>query len=840
MKWPTSVKFLFFIWVGATLFLPGCSSDISLPLSPEEELRSFQLAPGLKIELVAAEPLVQEPVVIQFDRKGRLWVVEMRSFMQDIDGTDETAPIGRVSVLLDDNGDGKMDRSIVFADSLVLPRSIAFVEDGVLVAEDEPLWLYQDLDGDLKADQRFLIDSAYAKKGIVEHAPNGLLTGHDGWLYSAKSDHRYKKIDGDWVKEKTEFRGQWGISKDDVGRLYYNYNWSQLHADLVPPNYLNRNPHHHPTTGIDVGLTVNRSVFPIRPNLAANRGYLPETLDAEGKIKEFTSACSPFVYRGDLLPNEYLGNVFVCEPVGNLIKRNLVVETSYNLHAEYAYDSTEFVASTDERFRPVALTSGPDGALYIADMYHGIIEHGIYMTEYLREVTQERKLTGPVHCGRIWRIVPEKHRQIPYIDLESLNTSDLISVLDHRNGWYRDQAQQLIIERNDHQTIELLNHKARDQSTNYTARIHALWTLFEMGVNSAAIYLDALEDKNSHVQALAIRLLESLVGTGAIQSGEFSQKMFELAVENDPIVHLQISLSASVLEARQRQEVLRLLINKHNDEPLIRDAVLSSLTNSEYDFLLTLMDQKDWNAADPGKSIMIEMLASAITKKANARELTWLVGYLDQSDGAISWKQKAILEGMSLSAMEENPTAIQLPKQPGLFSGVNAYEETYRDKIQMLTGLFDWPGKPVSRIENDSLTIKVDPEQYAYGRKQYLNICAGCHGNDGKGLNRFGPPLRNSEWVLGSEKRLALLLIHGMQGPVIVAGKEYDAPDILPEMPSFSVFDDGKIAAIMTYIRNEWGHKADPVSGRTVAGYRVRAQGKMTPWTAEELMEVSD
>ncbi|MEQ8880395.1 MAG: dehydrogenase, partial [Cyclobacteriaceae bacterium] len=260
MKWPTSVNYLFCIWVGATLFLPGCSSDISPPLSPEEALRSFQLAPGLKIELVAAEPLVQEPVVIQFDSNGRLCVAEMRCFMQDIDGTDETAPIGRISVLLDDNGDGKMDRSIVFADSLVLPRSIAFVEDGVLIAEDEPLWLYQDLDGDLKADQRFLIDSAYAKKGIVEHAPNGLLTGHDGWLYNAKSDHRYKKIDGDWVKEKTEFRGQWGISKDDVGRLYYNYNWSQLHADLIPPNYLNRNPHHHPTTGIDVGLTVNRSV----------------------------------------------------------------------------------------------------------------------------------------------------------------------------------------------------------------------------------------------------------------------------------------------------------------------------------------------------------------------------------------------------------------------------------------------------------------------------------------------------------------------------------------------------------------------------------------------------
>ncbi len=840
MKLHTSYNHLFCVCIGALSVLWSCSSEPSPALSPEEELKSFRLAPGLKIELVAAEPLVQEPVVIQFDSKGRLWVVEMRSFMQDIDGTDENAPIGRVSVLLDDDDDGKMDRSVVFADSLVLPRSIAFVADGVLIAEDEPLWLYQDLDGDLMADTRMLVDSAYGKKGIVEHAPNGLLSGHDGWLYNAKSDHRYKNIEGKWVKEKTEFRGQWGISKDDVGRLYYNYNWSQLHADLVPPNYLSRNPHHNPTTGIDVGLTVDRSVFPIRPNLAANRGYLPETLDAEGKIKEFTSACSPFVYRGDLLAEEYQGNVFVCEPVGNLIKRNLVAEDSYKLHAEYAYDSTEFLASTDERFRPVALTSGPDGALYVADMYHGIIEHGIYMTEYLRNIILERKLESPVHCGRIWRIVPEHHQQVSGVDLESLSIANLVSMLDHGNGWYRDQAQKLIVERNDQKAIALLVGKASDQSSLFTTRIHALWSLFDMGMKDPKIYVAALKDSNSHVQALAIRLLERLVSSNAIAPAELNKQLDEKAAEDDPIVHLQIALSASVLDTKNRQEILKSIINRHYDKPLIRDAALSSLADMEYDFMLSILAQRSWQESEPDKSIMIEMLAAAATKKGDANEITEMIGYLDQPDGDISWKQKAILEGMSLSAMEENLITVKVSKQPGIFLNINMLDEAYKHKVQTLTGLFEWPGKPIIRDEKDTSTIKVNPEQYAYGRKQYLNICAGCHGNDGKGLNRFGPPLRNSEWVLGSEKRLALLLIHGMQGPVTVAGKEYGAPDILPEMPSFSVFDDGKIAAIMTYIRNEWGHKADPVSGRTVAGYRVRGQGKMTPWTAEELMEVSD
>ena len=835
MRFPS----LSLLWKILILLLWSCADDPSPALSPEESLQSFQLAQGLKVELVAAEPLVEEPVVIQFDSKGRLWLVEMRGFMQDIEGTDEGAPIGRVSVLLDDNGDGRMDRSVVFADSLVLPRSIAFVEDGVLIAEDQPLWFYQDLDGDLKSDQRFLVDSVYGKKGIVEHAPNGLLRGHDGWLYNAKSDHRYKKVDDKWVKEKTEFRGQWGISKDNIGRLYYNYNWSQLHADLVPSNYLDRNPHHKPTTGIDVGLTVNRHVFPIRPNLAANRGYLPETLDEDGKIKEFTSACSPFVYRGDLLPAEYLGNAFVCEPVGNLIKRNLVMEESFNLSAQYAYDSTEFMASTDERFRPVSIASGPDGALYVADMYHGIIEHGIYMTEYLREVTLERKLTAPIHYGRIWRIVPDDYQYKPGVDMESLDVSGLVDMHGHPNGWYRDMAQQLLSERQDEAAIEALINKAVDQSDHFTTRIHALWTLFELEYFDAEVYFSALNDRNDHVKALAIRLLEEMTISGNIDEVRFGKVLQGLIEKGSPVVDLQISLSAAVLNQGDRQTVLLGVAKRHYDQPLIRDAVLSSLTSQEYAFLEAVMDLDSWADPEPGKSIMVEMLASAVTKKSDKKELLQLTHYLNQSGGSLNWKQKSVLEGMSLAAMDQlEPVSVS--NRPSIFLNTTRFDDTYQAKLNTLSGMFEWPGKEVVKVVGDSSEVQIDPAQFAEGRKHYLNVCAGCHGNDGKGMNRFGPPLRNSEWVLGPEKRLALLLIHGMQGPVTVAGKEYGAPDILPEMPSFSVYDDRKLAAIMTYIRNEWGHHATPVSGGKVAGYRVRGQGKMTPWTADELMEVSD
>ena len=317
------------LWLLALLLFSMISSDEpSPPLSAAEELKTFKIADGFNIELVADESLIEDPVFIKFDERGRLWVIEMRGYMQTIDGANEDAPIGRVAFLEDKNQDGKLDTRTTYADSLIMPRALAFYQDGILIAESVPLWFYQDLDGDGKSDKRTLVDSTYGGKGLPEHAPNGLLLGMDNWLYNAKSDTRYKRLEGVWKQEKTEFRGQWGIAKDDYGRLYYNYNWSQLHADLVPPNYLNRNPNFESTTGIDHGLSEDRRVFPIRPNLAVNRGYIPSTLNDKGSLIEFTSACSPFITRDNLYyPRDFIGNALVCEPAGNLIKRNLVMLT---------------------------------------------------------------------------------------------------------------------------------------------------------------------------------------------------------------------------------------------------------------------------------------------------------------------------------------------------------------------------------------------------------------------------------------------------------------------------------------------------------------------------------
>lgn len=199
---------LSFFWL--LVIFQSCKQDPSPPLSPSQALLTFELAdPDLEIQLVAAEPLVQDPVAISFDEAGRLWVVEMIGFMRDIDGSGEKDPVGRVSVLFDNDGDGQMDTSRVFLDSLVLPRAIVVVKGGVLVAENIPLWYAEDTDGDFRADKKTLIDSTYGGQGMPEHSANGLWRGMDNWYYNAKSKSRFRKVDSDWVKEETEFRGQW-------------------------------------------------------------------------------------------------------------------------------------------------------------------------------------------------------------------------------------------------------------------------------------------------------------------------------------------------------------------------------------------------------------------------------------------------------------------------------------------------------------------------------------------------------------------------------------------------------------------------------------------------------
>ena len=817
---------------------PGNQSEEepSPALSPEKELATFAIEPGLKIQLVAAEPMVQDPVVISFDQNGRLWVVEMRGFMSDIDGTQEKEPVGRVSILEDTDGDGQMDVSTIYLDSLIMPRALAVVSGGALIAENESLWLTQDLDGDLRADTKILIDSTYAGSAMPEHSGNGLWRGVDNWYYNAKSRFRYRMMDGVWQRDSTEFRGQWGISHDDKGRLYYNYNWSQLHADLVPPNYLSKNKNHTPTTGIDHGLTIDRRIYPIRPNPAVNRGYIPGTLDDQGRLLEFTAACSPFVFRGTALSKEFYGNAFVCEPAGNLIKRNIVEDDGLLISAHDPHPGKEFLAATDERFRPVSLASGPDGALYVTDMYRGLIQHGAYVTPYLREQTLSRKLVQPINCGRIWRIAPENWKAAKVKKFSDASVEELIGYLSHANGWHRDMAQRILVERNDNSFQQTLMDLAL-KGENDLGRFHALWTLEGLKSLTPELLFQLLSDENTLVKTTALRLLEPFAKENKMIRSKLEESLLTLWPKAPIEQTLQIIFSTRLLNPKVSYQLLTGIAERHCSSPLIRDAILSSLQDREFAFMQHLWKSTSWQAHDPNKEIFLEILATSIVHKKDPLELISLLSFLDVNNSSFGWREKTVLAGISIQGSNSKMKPIVLLSAPRILTRTNTGID--RAHLTILNSMFEWPGHVAEKspVQIANALGEKEQQQFALGRQHYLTNCSGCHSTDGAGLKRFAPTLINSDWVLGDEKRLSLILLHGMEGPVTVDGKLYDVPEILPVMPSHSTMSDASISAILTYIRNEWGNHAGAVSGRTVGTTRHTSQGRVTPWTARELNE---
>ncbi len=829
------------LWIGVVgaLFLHSCQEPGPLPetpdspvRTPEQELKTFQIEKGFEVQLVAAEPLVEAPVHIQFDADGRLWVLEMRGYMNDINGSEEKLPVGSIAILEDTDADGQLDKRTVYLDSLIMPRSLGFYKNGALVAEDNALWWTEDTNGDWKADVKTLVDSTYSANGLPEHTDNGFVRNADNWYYSAKSRLRYRNVDGQWLRDSTEFRGQWGITQDDKGRLVYNYNWSQLHGDLVPANYLSRNKNHKPSTGIDHGFTIDRKVFPIRSNLAVNRGYVPGTLDSANRLQEFTSACSPTIYRSRLFPEEYYGNVFVMENAGNLVKRNVVKENGLQLEAFDPNPGKEFFASTDERFRPVHGAVGPDGGLYIVDMYQGIVQHKAYMTDYLKEKTQERKLDSPGHMGRIWRIVPKGFDSVASPKLSKASTEELVAYLAHSDGWYRDHAQRLLVEKSDPNSIALLEELVKSESGEL-AKFHALWALEGMGKVDPALLFEALADPSDLVKSTSLRQMEALVNTSPEIKERLANEMVGLSAKATEVLALQLALSAEKINPEARKTVLQTVLKKYGDQALIRDAVMSSLGDMEWDFLQGILMDSNWQTQEPNREIFMEMLSASILKKGDSKEISALLTRIDQPD--LTWKEQVILNGLAIKAGDiEQAGSIRFSAKPALFSRADLPLDEIRKN--MLLRVFTWPGFTPSAVTVSSTSLDENGlKLFAEGRQKYLATCSGCHGNNGKGAARMGPPLAGSEWVLGSEVRLSLILLHGIEGPIEVAGKKYDAPEILPVMPSHSTMDDRSIAAILTYIRNEWGNQAPAITGRTVGSTRVLNQGRVYPWSAAEL-----
>ena len=822
-------------------------------LSPEEERKTFQLADDfLTIELFASEPMVQDPVAMDFDADGRLWVVEMRGYMPDIEGRGEKEPVGRVSILTDTNNDGRADKATVFFDQLVLPRAIKVCWGGALVAHGEQLWFAKDTNGDDVADVRELVDADYIQSGNPEHQPNGLLLALDNWIYSAKSDQRYRRVDGKWIKEKTEFRGQWGITQDDFGRLYYNVNNSQLHADLFPPNYSLRNTNFIPTHAINQRIATNQAIFTLRPNTGVNRAYRPGILDERGHLKEFTSACAPHVYQDTVLFHQGgLGSqfsVFVCEPAANLVKHNLVMMKELGGQGNQAYPDREFLASTDERFRPVWLATSPDGSLVIADMYRGINQHRQYMTSHLRREVLSRGLDKGVHLGRIWRI-RAKDAPLRKARALTLAAADIwIKELSSDNGTQRNHAQRLIVESARLDLVpKLLASTAASQ--RIFDRMHALWAV-------EGLLARARGGKLAH-QSLVEDDWRSLLGlvSDDMASGAVAFRVAAMVARGNPkrtrelidLVRFYLDglagwpwlTAALVLGDLQHPDALELLVDNLQSRPdaqLLREATFSSLGGRELPALRLFL--KRWPEFAPDRDVVLKELAAGIATSGDVGEFSQLLTVAGEQHGDQSWRQLPLLSGVLQHRLALRRNPLQLATEPAALPALRAsVDPLVKAAADSIATFLDWPGHTVERppvVQLRPLTGAF-AQQFAEGRVVYQKACAACHGLGGEGLPSLAPPLLDSEWLTGPADRVIRIVLHGLEGPIEVSGRTYAPPAILPSMPAVDSLNDMEIAAMMSYVTRELGQTSRTNTADEVAIIRNRFGNRTAPWSAAEL-----
>ncbi|HYF35705.1 MAG TPA: PVC-type heme-binding CxxCH protein, partial [Prosthecobacter sp.] len=346
--------------------------DLPVPpvLTPEEAAKAMKLPKGFKVECVASEPMIEAPVAMSWDDQGRLYVCEMRGYMNDQNAKGEDQPLGRISRLEDVDGDGKMDKATVFVDKLVMPRSVTAFGDGAIVAEPPNLVWYHDADGDGVSEKSEVIAENFETKGgQPEHMANSLTFLQDNWLWGAGYAQRLRFVKGKFVAEPVRSGGQWGLTQDDWGRRYFNYNSDFLRTDLLPPSVYARNPNLTDKLALNWQVMKDQHCFSPVPTPGVNRGYTEGKLQKDGTMSDgqlrsngtlatCTGTCGPVVYRGDLFPKEFGGNAFIPEPCGNLVKRVILSETGGVVTAKNAYPATEFLYSTDERFRPVNAYNG--------------------------------------------------------------------------------------------------------------------------------------------------------------------------------------------------------------------------------------------------------------------------------------------------------------------------------------------------------------------------------------------------------------------------------------------------------------------------------------------------
>jgi len=642
------------------LLFAGCSTDKGQLPDAEEILSTFEVAEGFQIELMAVEPLISDPVAMEIDEKGRMYVVEMHGYPLDKSGS------GKVKLLSDTNGDGIMDHSETFATDLQFPTGVLRWKKGILVTDPPNVLYFEDTDGDGISDIRDTLLTGFAVSN-PQHNFNTPILGIDNWIYisnepavTAKvytkefSDRGstvqfYGKPDGpvlaqnaggqrirmkpDQMKlETASSRSQFGQTYDQWGRHFLVSNANHTFQEVIQASYLNRNPN----------LLISHSTENISDHGNAAEVY-PITVNPEYQLLTdlgvFTSACGSVAYTGDLFPSQYENTIFVAEPVSNLVHVDKITETGASFTASRMFEKKEFLASEDAWSRPVNHYVGPDGALYVVDYYRRIIEHPEWMGE---DVIQSGTLYDGIDQGRIFRITPKGTPPAQWttnLDMNALSNQELTGFLGNSNAWYRRNAQRLLLDRGNTDVIPKLKEMVQS-NPSALGRMHAAWTLEGLNALSPDLVTTLLKDPVPGVRENGIILSESF-----LEDSEVQNALLALRSDDNARVRFQLLCTLGSVDTPKANETRDDMIVQDVKDSWFQVAALSAqnprLTN------LLEISIRNYNQNKDSYQEFIKRIVSMISAQ---NDLTSIQNLIRRS---LEWKDKnnqdlpaAILEGL--------------------------------------------------------------------------------------------------------------------------------------------------------------------------------------------------
>lgn len=618
-------------------------------ISPADSLASIRVRPGFNVELVAAEPLVADPIDIAWGADGRLWVVEMADYPLGLDGRGK--PGGRIKVLEDTDGDGRYDKATLFLDNVPFPTGVLPWKKGILFTAAPALNYAEDTDGDGKADLVRPLFTGFGE-GNQQHRVNGPRYGLDGWVYLANGDSdglirsvktgitapirgrdlRVRPDEGE-IDPQTG-RAQFGRNRDDWGNWFGCSNsrplWHYILKDqdlrrnsfLTPPNPIREVPE----------VTGAAPVYPISVTVARFNDF--------DRANRFTSACGTNIYRDDLFGPSFANNAFICEPVHNLVNRIVMKEDGVTFTGKRAAgeEHAEFFASGDMWCRPTSVHTGPDGALYVVDMYRQVIEHPQWIPA---DWQKELDLRAGHDKGRIYRIAPAGLARRPVPNLAKMDVRQLVKALDSSNGWQRDIAQQLILWNHKQEAREPLKKMLRE-CERPVARMQALCTLASVGIDAEDI-IRGLADAHPGVRRQA-----AVIASSHLRDARVLEELVNRSDDADAKVRLEVAAALGYSADAAASSALASMALANEKNEYILASILSSLNARNVGQTLTAaLADKRWNTSTGAAAESLFRMSAALGEQASISEGVKAIG--PPSDNEPPWKLAALaglLEGL--------------------------------------------------------------------------------------------------------------------------------------------------------------------------------------------------